>query len=56
MQEPDIRAVCNTMKEELRGLEVDNDLLLQSRTQDAESGFCVDIVDQAKGAFTCAIM
>jgi hypothetical protein len=56
MQEPDIRAVCNTMKEELRGLEVDNDLLLQSRTQDAESGFCVDLVDQVKGAFTCAIM
>ncbi len=64
MQQPDIRLMCDAMLEEVGALECDNDLLWQSQrsptrtSQDTDSGFCVDIVDQVKGgagAFTCAI-
>jgi hypothetical protein len=55
MLQPNSRLMCNTMLEEVGGLECDNDLLLQSRTQHADSGFCVDM-DLVKGAFIYAIM
>jgi hypothetical protein len=55
MQQPDIRFMCNMMLEEVEDVEYGKNLLLQSRTQDADSGgFCVDFGDQLKGA--CAIM